>query len=133
MKWFYVYTLAEWDSNDVLYVGMTSDPKLRLKSHKTIRLWGNFSPEMTIISRHKTQRTARIKEREAIRRLAPRWNIQHAAKRSSAIDEGAAREIWFGNPGLVNKEVLAKMDGWHYSKAYSAFGPRRLNGELRRP
>lgn len=68
------------DHNRLLYVGITSDPRLRFEQHRAAKPWW---PDIVVreVTWYPTRELLAAAERDAIQRERPRYNIQHAGRR----------------------------------------------------
>ncbi len=102
--WFYVYELID-DHGLVFYVGVSSDPSYRFRSHanpkhcdrpiicQTIAEQAN--PTMRIVSAHKTRKEAEVAESQRIREipglLNERFSVRDEAKAAAKQQRKRAR------------------------------------------
>jgi predicted GIY-YIG superfamily endonuclease len=89
--------------DSLLYVGMTTNPGNRFSAHSVTKPWWS-SVSRIEIEHYQTINELKEAEREAIRREAPRHNVQHVQK-----DAGSSRpsEITITRCGLRVGEMYA--------------------------
>lgn len=115
------------------YIGQTRNLKKRSQYHRWRSKWARKC-EFRILAGARSEAAARKIEAALIWQHQPPRNAHLMPKPCvCAMPYEEAREVWFGNPTIVDWALFKDMPGWDYHRAIRAFGPRERKLIWRKP